>query len=112
MVVAQNPEHKIFCMETVGAFAGILDVPMVILGRIVNATLRIEAERFGQQPVAGFHVRQALFGKRLIPEENQMIAFLRIHAKTVLHCFGGVNIEEGEPVTEDYLYVSVLNKPD
>ena len=41
-----------------------------------------------------------------------MIAFLRIHAKAVLHCFGGMDIEEGKPITEDFLCVSVLNEPD
>jgi hypothetical protein len=99
-------------MEAIGAFAGVLDGPVIILGRIVNVALRIEAERFCQQPVAGLHIWEALFGKRLIPEEYQMIVFLCIHAETVLHSFGGMDIEESEPVAEDFLCVSVLNEPD
>lgn len=41
-----------------------------------------------------------------------MIVFLCIHAETVLHSFGGMDIEESEPVAEDFLCVSVLNEPD
>ena len=30
------PDHKIFCMEAIGTFAGILDGPVIIQGRVVN----------------------------------------------------------------------------
>ena len=96
-------------MQFLCQLTGILNCGVVLLIRGEDVRLGVQAEGIVQQPSAVHGVFLLAVIVRLIASAGELLSVSEIHAEAELLCFGGMDVEEGNRVTENRFCFAVLH---
>ena len=81
ILILRMIEDQIFCTKIFSILAGLLHRSMVLLIRLVDFPVPIEAEGLMQQPVRIFCIRLFIFTIRFISKKSKFLSIFKLQVK-------------------------------
>ena len=96
-------------MQLLCQLTGILDRRVVFLIWRENISLSVQAECLMEHPGAVFGIFFLTFIIRLVPAAGELLSVSQIHREAKLFCLSGMDVEEGDRVSENCFRLTVFH---